>query len=466
MRKIINGLLLWCIVCIMGLIFNSCRKQDDFLNAKPNQALKTPTTLADLRTLLQNEDVFNIQPDPGLGQIASDDFLVEDAAFDGLPDNERNSFIWAKEVFAATDEQSLDWTQSYRIVYYANVVLDALPGIKPSVNEKQAYESIKASALFYRSWAFYGLLQTFSMPYNKNTADKLPGIPLRLTSDLNTRPARASIAAGYAQVLNDLKLSLSALPVTPSYKTAPSQPACNALLARIYLAIGDYDSALTYANACLSQFSTLTDYNTLNSPTTTGINNGYLSEDIYHSSLVNYNVLVIRRNNYIPLDLYNSYAENDLRKSKFFAILDGLPQFPRFVGSYDFKALKYDGLATDEVYLIKAECQARAGDAAGAMSSLNTMLKTRWRTGTFTAFSAASANDALLLILKERRKELLMRGLRWTDLRRLNQEPRFAVTLQKTVDGSTYSLPPNDPRYAFPIPVAEIKLGGLTQNRR
>jgi len=463
MKKTITSLFLACIMCFS---FNSCKKQDAFLEAKPNQALKTPTTLADLRTLLQNEDVFNNQPDPGLGQLASDDFLVQDEVFTGLPWSERNAYTWAKEVFDATTVQVNDWNMPYRMVYYTNVVLDALPGIGQSASEQAGYEQVKATALFYRSWAFYGLLQTFSMPYDPGNAGSQPGIPLRLTSDLNERPGRSSVAACYARVLNDLKNALPALPVSPAYKTAPSQPAANALLARISLAMGDYPAALSYANACLEQFSVLTDYNTLTTPTTTGLNKTYLSEDIYHSSLNNYNVYGIRRNSYVNPELYLSYEANDLRKTKFFAILDKLPQYPRFVGSYDFKALKYDGLATDEVYLIKAECLARAGDTRGAMAALNTLLQTRWKTGTFVPYSAANADEALLQVLKERRKELLLRGLRWTDLRRLNRESRFSVTLLKTVAGRTYSLPPGDPKYAFPIPAIEISLGGLTQNPR
>lgn len=466
MRKTITGPLFGCIVCIVGIFSNSCKKQDNFLDAKPNQALNVPATLADLQRLLQNEEVFNSQPDPGLGQIASDDFLVQDEVLPDLSSAERNSYLWSKEIFDASVAQSVDWNLPYQMVYYANVVLDALPGIKVTDNEKASYEQVKATALFYRAWAFYGLVQTFAMPYDKDRAASLPGIPLRLSADLNSRPGRASIADCYAQVLSDLKAARPALPEKASTPVKPSQVAVNALLARIYLAMGDYPDALTYANACLAKFSTLTDYNTLNSPGTTNIDQGFLSEDIYHSCLIGYSVYSIRRDMYIDPVFYNSYDPNDLRKSKFFKILDKLPQFPRFVGSYDYMGQKYDGLAADEIYLIKAECRARAGDRDGAMDVLNTLLKARWKTGTFVAYTAANADDALLLVLKERKKELLLRGLGWTDLRRLNREPKFAVTLRRTVGGVTYTLPPNDPRYAFPIPDIEIKLGGLTQNPR
>jgi hypothetical protein len=177
-------------------------------------------------------------------------------------------------------------------------------------------------------------------------------------------------------------------------------------------------------------------------------------------------MIAVRRNSVVDSNLYVSYADNDLRKTKFFTILDNLPQYPRFVGSYDFDGNKYDGLATDEMYLIRAECYARTGNANAAMKDLNTLLVTRWKTGTFIPYVAASADDALNQILAERRKELVYRGLRWTDLRRLNENNQSAITLQRNVNGLLYRLTPNDPKYALPIPDAEISLSGLIQNQR
>ena len=71
----------------------------------------------------------------------------------------------------------------------------------------------------------------------------------------------------------------------------------------------------------------------------------------------------------------------------------------------------------------------------------------------------------MALILLERRKELLMRGLRWMDLKRLNMEGA-AITLTRTVNGQVYTLPPNDLRYALPIPEDVIAISGMQQNPR
>jgi hypothetical protein len=86
------------------------------------------------------------------------------------------------------------------------------------------------------------------------------------------------------------------------------------------------------------------------------------------------------------------------------------------------------------------------------MTDLNRLLQTRWRIGTFTPLTSTDAGDALQQILHERRKELLFRGIRWTDLRRLDKDPQTATTLTRIVNGITYTLPPNDPRWVLPIP--------------
>ncbi len=98
------------------------------------------------------------------------------------------------------------------------------------------------------------------------------------------------------------------------------------------------------------------------------------------------------------------------------------------------------------------------------MNDLNTLLQNRWRTGTFVPFTASNADDALMQILTERRKELVLRGIRWQDLRRLNKEDRFKITITRTIAGNTYSIEPNSYKYTFPIPDDVIQLSGMKQN--
>jgi hypothetical protein len=100
------------------------------------------------------------------------------------------------------------------------------------------------------------------------------------------------------------------------------------------------------------------------------------------------------------------------------------------------------------------------------MADLNTLLSNRWNSS-FVPRTAANAAEALAIILTERRKELPFRGTRWTDLRRLNKDSRFAKTLIRPMNTISYTpLAPGDVRYTLLIPQAAIDLGGITQNVR
>src|SRR5690606_12084108 len=116
-----------------------------------------------------------------------------------------------------------------------------------------------------------------------------------------------------------------------------------------------------------------------------------------------------------------------------------------------------------EIYLIKAECEARVGNIATALKTINELLKNRYD-GTFTPFSSDDNEAVLRFVLNERRKELIWRGLRWSDLRRLNKDIRFAKTISRDVDGTTYTLEPGSPKYVLPIPNSVILNNDMQQN--
>ncbi|AYL94215.1 RagB/SusD family nutrient uptake outer membrane protein [Mucilaginibacter celer] len=455
-KRLHYGLLLAILMACLG-----CKKQDDFLDAKTNAALSVPKTLEDYQSLLHNEGVFNAQ-DPALGQIASDDYYVSSADWASLyTTQEINGYIWAKKVYDA-GANILDWSNPYIQVYYANTVLDALAKMKVNATDQAKFNTVRGNALFYRANAFYNLVQTFALPYDPQTSATDPGIPLRLNSDLTVKSTRATVRACYDQVITDLQAAAALLPDKPLYRTEASKAAACGMLARVYLAVTDYRQAYKYADQSLAIHADLVDYNTLK-PNDYTISNDFLAEDIYHSALISYSIISVNYKAVTDSVLYASYNDNDLRKSAFFILNKGLPYFR---GSYDFKGNLFSGIATDEMYLIRAECSARLGDKNAALTDLNTLMAKRWKTGTFIPFEAGSSADALNIILTERRKELLFRGLRWTDLRRLNKEPGLEVTPVRNIEGTQYNLPPNDKRYAWPIPDNEIQVSGIPQNPR
>jgi hypothetical protein len=169
---------------------------------------------------------------------------------------------------------------------------------------------------------------------------------------------------------------------------------------------------------------------------------------------------------YVDSLLYKSYHPGDLRKTLYY--LEDAQQRAKFCGTYTGTNFQFAGLATNELYLISAECKARGKDVAGAMDDLNTLLEKRWSaSAVFTPYATSDADEALRMVLNERRKELPFTGqLRWEDLRRLNKDPRFATSVVHVNNGTSYVLPPGDKRYVLLIPELEITISGIAQNER
>jgi tetratricopeptide (TPR) repeat protein len=456
-KTIIMKKIFFILVTLIGL---SCNKEADWLEAKPDKALVVPQTLQNYKALLANEGKMNIL-DASIGFIAAEPFYLRESSWLSVSAGiQRNVYTW--DPYPYNGLQVSDWNNAYQQVYYCNVVLEGLGSMKDlSASDQALFNELLGTALFFRSYAYYKLLSLFAAPYNKSTAASLPGIVLSSTPDVGEERIRSSVADCYDQVINDLKKADSLLPLSVSVKSKPSAIATKALLARIYLSMNDYANSFDYADRCLALSNSLLDYNSLNIAATYPIILMNV-EDIFHVRL---NTYAVMSNTVIVTDslLYRSYATNDLRRTIFFNTSSG---FPLFKGSYEGGSPYYSGLATDEVYLIRAESNARLGRTSQAMQDLNTLLVKRWKTGTYTPLTAATADQALQLVLQERMKELLFRGLRWTDLRRLNTSAATAITLKRVIGGQTYQLPPGDLRYTFLLPDPEIQLSGLTQNPR
>src|SRR5690606_7959054 len=124
------------------------------------------------------------------------------------------------------------------------------------------------------------------------------------------------------------------------------------------------------------------------------------------------------------------------------------------------------GLALDEVYLTYIECLIRLNEASRASTVLKDYLKTRYKEVSKLEISEDSSVRLLEYVLEERRKQLVFRGVRWMDLRRLNKDTRFAETLVRQIDGEVYRLTPNSSRYVWPLPDEPVEYGGLVQNER
>lgn len=447
-KSSLTGLLFLLFPVILSL--GGCKK---FLEAKPDQSIATPSSISDLQGILNNYAFMNARY-PSASEVSADDYYLTTADFNTLSDAQRAYYTWQKY-----DLIGGDYTSPYSSVEYANVVLDALPKIPGIPGDKNA---IMGEALYIRAAYHFALAQLFCKPYSNNTAANDPGIVLRTTSDAAVRPVRATIAATYAQIISDLKAASLKLNNQVIQKYLPSKPAALGLLARVYLSMSDYSNAGLYADSALSNYSKLIDYNTI-SPGATIPFKQFNDEVIYDARTPAPGTLTASKAK-VDTVLYASYAANDLRKTVFFK--NGNNGSKAFKGNYTGQnnASLFTGIATDELYLIRAECAARAGHLNAATNDLNTLLVNRWKKGSYNPLSFTDQSQLLAAVLKERRKELLFRGLRWIDLRRFNLNDPAKITLTRNVNNTTFLLAPNSDRYVFQLDRNAVTISGLPQN--
>lgn len=446
----------------LALTLASCK---DYLAVTPDKSLTVPTTIADLQALLENSYMFSYSPSGTV--LGADNYYLEYETWQSWDLIRRNSYIWVPDVYEGASGSRQDWGHLYEIVYTSNIVLEGLKDITVAPIDQKSYNFTKGMALFYRAFAFYGLAQEYALPYSEESADTDLGIPIRLTPDLEQKIHRTSVKSTYQQIIKDLKNALKLLPdgVQINHLNYPSKPATYAALARVFLSMSDYKRAGLYADSSLQLHDALLDYNTIDGTARFPFPKD--NPELMLQSYINTGTSVIAA--YITTkladtSLYRSYQEDDLRRTLYFTKNEN--NKPYYSGSYTGNIFLYSGFATDEMYLIRAECEARAGRVDLALQDLNSLLRTRWETGEYSPYTEHNQESLLEIILSERRKELVFRGLRWSALRRLNQESGHARTLKRTLKEKTYTLPPNDPRYVYPIPEDEIKISRLTQNQR
>ncbi|MFT4092237.1 MAG: RagB/SusD family nutrient uptake outer membrane protein [Niabella sp.] len=441
---------------IQCLLLCGCTK---FLDKKSDMSLAIPSTAAANQALLDRYSDMSTNF-AGSGEASANDLYITDADFSALGyDEDKRLYTWQPDHVSYGVASGNDWYYCYRAIYNANAVLFNLDEYNISGTDA---DNIKGQALTFRAERYLDAAQIWAPVYNKETASTDLGLPLRLDPDMNIPSVRATVQQTYDQVIKDLQEAIPLLPEVPLATSRPSKPAALALLARAFLFMGNYQDALTNALAALGFKSTLMDYNTLNASDKYPIKNQNVEFVLWGSMRLPppLSATIAR----IQTSLYDSYDSNDLRKTLFFNKTDA--ETILFRGSYTGSSGgRITSPLVDELYLIAAECYARANDTANALTFLNQLLITRWKTGTFVPYTAGNSSEALDIILEERRKELIFRGLRWPDVKRLNRDGAN-INLERTVNGQQYSLPANDPRYAIAIPEDVIELSGIQQNPR
>jgi tetratricopeptide (TPR) repeat protein len=445
--------------CAMIICTSGCKK---YLEASPDKQLTTPKTVHDLRAILDYNSSMNANYSP-YGAIASDDYYVTDGVYDALTDvGTKDNYTWG--LIDETADQYLDWQYNYQRLFYVNVVLDYFDKVAKAGAIEADVQSIKGEALFYRAFTMFTMSQVYAMPYNPSSASSTPGIPYKLTADINEPITRPSQKQNYQQMVEDLQEAVPLLQPATQSLLRPSRPAACLALANVYLVMQQFDKAESYVDSCLKYQNHLIDYNDILLSSSKPFE--LFNKEIIWQADLSTNTLLSASRAITDTLLYKSFENNDLRKSAYFNASSSSAAI--FKGYYNgkWKGVYFAGLAVDEAYLVKAECEARNGKPEAAMATLNMLLVNRYDS-IFVPVSTSNQQKAIDIILEQRKKELCFRGsLRWMDIRRLNQFDNSKITLTRKIKGKEYKLLPGDVHFAFLIPQNAIDNSHLIQNQR
>ncbi len=185
----------------------SCNK---FLEDKTNKTSTVPSTLEDLQALLDAGNQLNLGSYPFFLEACTDDFLLTDAGYNNLDVFDRQVYTFQNpEIYSATEKLIL-WRDAYKAIAVANTVLDELSDIK--ILKGLDPNNIKGQALFHRAFMHFILLQIYAAPFDQKGNNNVPGIPIKLSSDINDKTKRSTVGECYRSVIQDLEEAAGLLP--------------------------------------------------------------------------------------------------------------------------------------------------------------------------------------------------------------------------------------------------------------
>jgi hypothetical protein len=340
---------------------------------------------------------------------------------------------------------------AYDINNQCNIVLANLE-VFDDLSEKEITEG---EAKFLRGLAYFDLARLFAKPYISGTQNSQLCAPIVLTPVLDASiieyPSRNTLEEVYAQVLSDLTDAYNLLPSSNDiYATKHSAAA---LLAKVYLQMGNYVNARDMANDVIS-FSGAS----LTTSFADAFNNGENSEeDLFAWQVTSQDVSANyfnlfwagseyggRSGNpdvYINTQHFSIYDDvNDERSLFFYETSRGTAttKWQNQYGNIPFIRLA-------EMYLIRAESNLRETTTVGdtPLNDIN-VLRDRAKATLFITIDLSK-------ILMERKRELAFEGFKLFDAKRLSE--------------NIGSIPFNANKLIMPIPLREMDANpNLIQN--
>ena len=395
--------------------------------------------------------------------------------------------------FVKTDAYaSAVWINAYSAIKNANLIINA--GLLPSAGDNVSQMLSESYAI--RGMIYFDLVRNYGLPYTVGDPKVNLGVPIVTSFDATIKPARATVAAVYAQAIADLTKALSlakfnqgaTMTFLATNKTRTvnssffSKYAIELMLARVYQNQGDWANAKAAAQDVITNggFSLVTASNVISywkgtTPLTSKTETMFeVTSDANNSvgdgTLANIYVPKTNGGSYGDIlavnDFYNSFTATDVRKGLITpSTRSGQAGTANYIVKYPIDPINYDDVKIvrySEAFLILAEAQYNLGDIAGANTTLNKLVINRDPSKVYASTGAQVLTD----ILDERAKEFAFEGYRFWDLMRLNKtfvkpQAQDAANLIST----SVSVAPGNANRLFPIPNDEILVNpNIVQN--
>ncbi|MBE8719685.1 RagB/SusD family nutrient uptake outer membrane protein [Sphingobacterium pedocola] len=359
------------------------------------------------------------------------------------------AYTWSTQL--VNDElEDLNWSRPYQQIYTANEVI---AGVMESVDGTESQKkALLAEAKVQRAYNYFVLVNLYGAIYNPETATEAIGVPLLLTPTLFAPLDRSSVADVYGQIVKDLQEGLVDIPTTVANKRHPNKAAVYALLAIVNLHMRNFTAARSHAEEALQYNSELLDLQNY-ATSVAGYPLTFANPETYFSKLVGqqYNEQL----NPVLLALFDA---TDLRGTVFTQTPFNSSQMPvgaKISRKHTIMQTGASGIeagpSVPEMLLIKAEVDARSGNVELAMEAVNTLRKKRYKAEDYVALSANTAEQALLTVVNERRREFFVSGRRWLDMRRFNLDADLAKEYRRSFKNQEHVLAINSNRYIYPV---------------
>ena len=469
MKQLIYTCVLMC--CVM------CSSCNDYLDIVP-KGNKIPTTLADYEALLRDEYTIGQTPISNALYLLNDYYVTVSNL--NSPTLTRANYMWdetADRILLNNADEST-YYQLYAAISSCNLIIENVPSATEATDAERA--EVIAYAKVIRSLCYFVLANYYADTYDAATAGEKLSVPLITSANINAPSQQVTIQAIYDFIIQGVQEAIGeGLPEQSMTVLHPNLGAAYALLARVYLQMQNYSEALSYANLALGQNDQLYDWNayydehrsTIENPEDyTGLPTptDYSYVENYYFRCGNGSPNYTTNELNIPVERAERFEEGDARfLSRWKLYSQNQDTYYRGVGNGYFN---WGGLTTTEVYLIKAECQARlaqGGDFTEAMNTLNAVRQTRIRPEVYQPLTASTLTEAIELIRRTKDNELIFSIVPFADARRFNQEGTYARTMTKTYEDETYTLRPDSHLWTMPFPAGAINNpgnGSIQQN--